>query len=62
MDSLLDKPGTWAINGEFEVIDEELRKNKKVDSLGKLYVQVKYVPTGGTDAEPTAPAVTEPAT
>ncbi len=57
MEKLYENPGKWAYNQEWEVIDEELRKSKKVDSLGMLYAQIKYLPTGMTDPEPNAPPV-----
>lgn len=52
---VFDNSGYWEINEEFEIINETLRQEKGVDSLGYFWVQMKFIKTGMQDPRPFPP-------
>lgn len=52
---VFDNNGYWEINEEYEIINEALRQEKGVESLGYFWVQMKFVKTGAQDPRPWPP-------
>jgi len=52
---IFNKPGHWEVNQEFEIFNENLRKEKELDTLGYFWVQMKFVEQGKTDLRPYPP-------
>lgn len=54
---VLRYPGTWAVNGLRDLLetDDRLETGTKKESLGKIYVQIKYLKLGMKDMKYFAP-------
>lgn len=52
---IFNNPGHWEVNQEFEIFNENLRKEKELDTLGYFWVQMKFVEKGKSDLRPYPP-------